>query len=94
MSGMNMPARTVPVAEKVLESRKLLGLCIALGVVLAITAAFILCSAFLGTPWGPFGELLQWVSAITGTHQLSQGASDVSKWRSGNGSPASAGPTV
>jgi len=91
---MNMPVRAAPVAEKVLESRKLLGLCIALGVVLVITAAFIVCSAFLGTPWGPFGELLQWVSAITGTHQLSQGASDVSKWRSGAAPSASVGPNV
>lgn len=94
MTGMNMPSQTAPVTAKVLESRKLLGLCIALGVVLLITAVFIICSAFLGTPWGPFGELLQWVSAITGTHQLSQGASDVSKWRSGAAGPTSAGPNV
>ncbi len=72
------------VREKVMESRKLLGLCIAFGVVLLVSATFIICSALFQTPWSPFGEILQWVATITGSHQLSQGASDVSKWRSQN----------
>ena len=67
--------------EKVSESRKLVGLCIALAVVIVLTGAFIACSAILGTPWQPFGEVLQWIATITGAHQVSQGASDVSKWR-------------
>lgn len=68
-------------AEKVSESRKLVGLCIALGVVIVLTGVFIACSALLQTPWEPFGDILQWVATITGAHQVSQGASDVSKWR-------------
>lgn len=68
-------------AEKVTESRKLVGLCIALGVVILLTVGFIVCSALFQTPWDPFGEVLQWVATITGAHQVSQGASDVSKWR-------------
>lgn len=82
---MNVPPAFSPAAEKIVESRKLLGLCIALGVVIVLTATFIACSAILGTPWGPFGELLQWVATITGTHQAAQGASDWQKWRSGGG---------
>ncbi len=78
---MNVPVQAA-VTQRVAESRKLVGLCIALGVVLVLTAVFIVCSWLLATPWGPFGEILQWVAAITGTHQFSQGASDVSKWRS------------
>lgn len=89
---MNVPQSFSPATDKVIESRKLLGLCIALAVVILLTAVFIICSTLFNTPWDPFGELLKWVSAITGTHQLSQGASDVSKWRSSAPASASSNP--
>ena len=76
-------------ADKVAESRKLLGFVIAVVAVVFMLEIFIICSAMLGTPWGPFQDVLQWITAITGLHQGSQGASDWMKWRSGNPATAS-----
>jgi hypothetical protein len=67
---------------KVSESRKLTGLLITIGALLLALAVFIVCSALLGTPWDPFRDVLAFITGAGGSHQLSQGASDVSKWRS------------
>lgn len=89
---MNAPARPSKVPEKVWESRKFWGLLVGLTVAGLALAAFIVCSALLGTPWDPFDEFLQWIATITGAHQLGQGASDVAKWRSGGEATAVAKP--
>jgi hypothetical protein len=73
------PFMSIP--DRITESRKLIGLCVALLAVLLTMVTFIICSAFLGTPWAPFNDMLQWVATIAGVHQTAQATSDVVKWR-------------
>lgn len=82
---MNAPSLPRAMPERVRESRKLWGLVITIGALLLALAVFIVCAALLGTPWDPFRDVLAFVTGAGGSHQLSQGASDVAKWRAGSG---------
>lgn len=68
-------------ADKVTESRKLVGHCIALGVVIVLTGVLIDCSAILGMPWQPLAKSCSGLRPSRVRTKVSQGASDVSKWR-------------
>lgn len=77
----------VPALPKVAESRKLTGLALTILAMIAVLIIFIVCTALFGTPWEPCRDILAFITGASGSHQLSQGASDVSKWRSQNQPP-------
>lgn len=85
---MQVPAMPENMPQKVRESRKIWGLLLTVLALIGVLVLYIIGSvvAYLlfdyEIPWNPFNDVLYLIFGTGGTHQVSQGASDVMKWRS------------